>query len=70
MRKDDEEKGKTAFPPGQIPPNSPLLKPLSVKNDYCQHFVDTGERPQNFIRNVEPSERFLGNSFILTLRLS
>ena len=21
-------------------------------NDYCQHFVDTGERPQNFIRDV------------------
>ena len=21
-------------------------------NDYCQNFVDTGERPQNFIRDV------------------
>lgn len=21
-------------------------------NDYCQHFVDTGQRPQNFIRDV------------------
>ena len=21
-------------------------------NDYCQHYVDTGERPQNFIRDV------------------
>ncbi|OON22858.1 hypothetical protein X801_01247 [Opisthorchis viverrini] len=21
-------------------------------NDYCQHFVDTGERPQNFIRDT------------------
>lgn len=20
-------------------------------NDYCQHFVDSGERPQNFIRD-------------------
>ena len=21
-------------------------------NDYCQHFVDTGQRPHNFIRDV------------------
>ncbi|CAG0887221.1 unnamed protein product [Cyprideis torosa] len=27
-------------------------------NDYCQHFVDTGQRPQNFIRDVAVSERF------------
>lgn len=27
-------------------------------NDYCQHFVDTGERPQNFIRDVGLSNRF------------
>ena len=20
-------------------------------NDYCQHFVDTGQRPQNFLRD-------------------
>ncbi|OEH80091.1 hypothetical protein cyc_07550 [Cyclospora cayetanensis] len=26
--------------------------------DYAQHFVDTGERPQNFIRDVEPEKRF------------
>ena len=30
------------------------------KNDYCQHFVDTGERPQNFIRDYEEEKRFLG----------
>jgi N6-adenosine-specific RNA methylase IME4 len=29
------------------------------KNDYCQHFVDTGERPQNFIRDYEEEKRFL-----------
>ncbi len=23
------------------------------QNDYCQHFVDTGERPQNFLRDVQ-----------------
>lgn len=27
-------------------------------NDYCQHFVDTGQRPQNFIRNVGLNDRF------------
>lgn len=31
---------------------------LSVHNDYCQHFIDTGKRPQNFIRNVGRTERF------------
>ncbi|TNN07764.1 N6-adenosine-methyltransferase non-catalytic subunit isoform 1 [Schistosoma japonicum] len=27
-------------------------------NDYCQHFVDTGERPQNFIRDTGLRNRF------------
>ncbi|VDL89820.1 unnamed protein product [Schistocephalus solidus] len=27
-------------------------------NDYCQHFVDTGERPQNFIRDTGLKNRF------------
>nr|CAG4640908.1 EOG090X07CF [Eulimnadia texana] len=27
-------------------------------NDYCQHFVDTGQRPQNFIRDVGLGDRF------------
>ena len=27
-------------------------------NDYCQHFVDTGQRPQNFIRDVGLAYRF------------
>ncbi|KAI2804349.1 N6-adenosine-methyltransferase subunit mettl14 [Blomia tropicalis] len=27
-------------------------------NDYCQHFVDTGQRPQNFIRDVGLNDRF------------
>jgi hypothetical protein len=30
------------------------------KNDYCLHFVETGERPQNFIRDYEEEKRFLG----------
>jgi len=28
------------------------LQSANPHNDYCQHFVDTGERPQNFIRDV------------------
>eukprot|EP00916_Digyalum_oweni_P024827 GHVL01041013.1.p1 GENE.GHVL01041013.1~~GHVL01041013.1.p1 ORF type:complete len:734 (-),score=131.13 GHVL01041013.1:737-2938(-) len=31
---------------------------VEIKNDYCQHFVDTAERPQNFIRDSEPKTRF------------
>jgi len=27
-------------------------------NDYCQYFVDTGQRPQNFIRDVGLQDRF------------
>ena len=30
--------------------------------DYSQNYVDTGLRPQNFIRDTEPSERFQGRS--------
>ncbi len=29
------------------------------KYDYCQHFVDTSERPQNFIRDYDEEKRFL-----------
>jgi len=29
------------------------------KNDYCLHFVETGERPQNFIRDYDEDKRFL-----------
>lgn len=31
---------------------------LAPKNDYNQHFVDTGQRPQNFIRDPGLLERF------------
>ncbi|KAE9522259.1 hypothetical protein AGLY_017332 [Aphis glycines] len=27
-------------------------------NDYCQHFIDTGQRPQNFIRDVHIDNRY------------
>lgn len=31
---------------------------MNPHNDYCQHFVDTGHRPQNFIRDVGLADRF------------
>ncbi|KTF95864.1 hypothetical protein cypCar_00017537 [Cyprinus carpio] len=31
---------------------------LNPHNDYCQHFVDTGHRPQNFIRDGGLADRF------------
>ncbi|NWI48658.1 MET14 methyltransferase, partial [Picathartes gymnocephalus] len=34
---------------------------LNPHNDYCQHFVDTGHRPQNFIRDVGMSQPFPGH---------
>jgi N6-adenosine-specific RNA methylase IME4 len=30
----------------------------SLRNDYSQFFLDTGMRPQNFIRDIEPEKRF------------
>lgn len=40
--------------------NGPLGRGPSrgEQNDYSQHFVDTGLRPQNFIRDVELADRF------------
>jgi len=31
---------------------------LNPHNDYCQHFVDTGHRPHNFIRDTGITDRF------------
>jgi len=39
-------------------PSPAAQKASRVENDYCQHFVDTSERPQNFIRDADPKERF------------
>ena len=25
-------------------------------NDYCQHFVDSGQRPQNFVRDSQDTD--------------
>ena len=30
------------------------------QNDYCQHFVDTGQRPQNFLRDVDMVRACMG----------
>lgn len=39
-------------------PPPPPWERTAPSNDYQQHFVDTGERPQNSIRDVELSTRF------------
>lgn len=31
---------------------------LNPHNDYCQNYVDTGQRPQNYIRDVGLADRF------------
>lgn len=43
--------GRGSGPPGRGPSRG-------EQNDYSQHFVDTGLRPQNFIRDVELADRF------------
>ncbi|TMW53226.1 hypothetical protein DOY81_001702 [Sarcophaga bullata] len=60
----DEEDGVVAKKtPGEIiyRDSSTFLKGTQSSNphnDYCQHFVDTGQRPQNFIRDVGLADRF------------
>lgn len=44
-----------------IPPHMDKLVRSTItthKNDYSQHFVDTGERPQNFIRDADYNKTF------------
>lgn len=43
--------------------NNKMMSNTDNKNDYCQHFVNTGERPQNFIRDIRPEQRFAGFFF-------
>lgn len=38
----------------------------SYKNDYSQHFVDTGQRPQNYIRDADLSDRFEEYALLIT----
>ncbi|XP_005112284.1 N6-adenosine-methyltransferase non-catalytic subunit [Aplysia californica] len=60
----ERDSGQTAedFEPDEIyTDSSAFLKgtqSANPHNDYCQHFVDTGERPQNFIRDVGLANRF------------
>ncbi|KAM7354265.1 methyltransferase like 14 [Cochliomyia hominivorax] len=60
---DDEEGVVAKKTPGEIiyRDSSTFLKGTQSSNphnDYCQHFVDTGQRPQNFIRDVGLADRF------------
>jgi len=55
------EKPQTGTPPLVYTDSSTFLKGTQSSNphnDYCQHFVDTGQRPQNFIRDVGLADRF------------
>ena len=49
-REDKEFRDSTAFLKG--------TQSLNPHNDYSQNFVDTGQRPQNFIRDVGLADRF------------
>jgi hypothetical protein len=40
---------------------------LEVKNDYCQQFVDTGHRPQNYLRDSLLTDRWAGDEWIPAL---
>ncbi len=49
------------FSPKEFRDSTAFLKgtqSLNPHNDYSQHFVDTGQRPQNFIRDVGLADRF------------
>ncbi|CAD7000340.1 methyltransferase-like protein 14 homolog [Ceratitis capitata] len=61
--RDDEGGSGGKKTPGEIiyRDSSTFLKGTQSSNphnDYCQHFVDTGQRPQNFIRDVGLADRF------------
>ncbi len=49
-KNEDEFRDSTAFLKG--------TQSLNPHNDYSQNFVDTGQRPQNFIRDVGLADRF------------
>ncbi|KAL4240159.1 N6-adenosine-methyltransferase subunit mettl14 [Mactra antiquata] len=62
VEKEEGEKKEEQFETEEIyTDSSAFLKgtqSANPHNDYCQHFVDTGERPQNFIRDVGLANRF------------
>ncbi|KAI9585856.1 hypothetical protein GQX74_001703 [Glossina fuscipes] len=63
QRTQDDEESAIKKMPGEIiyRDSSTFLKGTQSSNphnDYCQHFVDTGQRPQNFIRDVGLADRF------------
>lgn len=64
----DDEDGANGASSSKKTPNEIIYRDSSTflkgtqssnpHNDYCQHFVDTGQRPQNFIRDVGLADRF------------
>eukprot|EP00775_Hariotina_reticulata_P013793 gene13793-13914_t len=47
-----------AVAPMDLPGYNRPTKRQQRSNDYCQHFVDTGERPQNFLRDTVLEDRY------------
>eukprot|EP00798_Chlamydomonas_sp_ICE-L_P014419 gene14419-20424_t len=43
---------------GSMPGAGPGSSTKVLSNDYCQHFVDTGQRPANFLRDSNLSDRY------------
>lgn len=48
-------------------PNQLVTSTSVHKNDYSQHFVDTKQRPQNFIRDSDLADRFEEYVFLPTI---
>ncbi|EDW64798.1 N(6)-adenosine-methyltransferase non-catalytic subunit METTL14 [Drosophila virilis] len=67
-QRDEEDGGSGGASSSKKTPNEIIYRDSSTflkgtqssnpHNDYCQHFVDTGQRPQNFIRDVGLADRF------------
>ena len=59
-KNEDEFRDSTAFLKG--------TQSLNPHNDYSQNFVDTGQRPQNFIRDVGLADRLNFRSVICPVK--
>lgn len=54
----DRHRDRDSYREKQTPSRSSNTSLVAYKNDYSQHFVDTKQRPQNFIRDAELADRF------------
>ena len=56
---EDKDKGKEQHPPTPNQVSSIKSLKRQYRNDYCLNFLETGKRPENYIRNISLSERFM-----------